>query len=225
MIRTSRLILFLIVMLGTVSLCPELRAQQEFPPPSGKGRVVVLSSGMSGPAHYTQVAQEIAALGYDVILFDGNAEENTHGAGVKTAIQQAQGMPHASAGKVALVGFSLGGGEELYYGTQWADQVAGAVLWYPANVFIRDVAGFASRLEVPVVVFAGGKDNYRDGCCTAAKDGTLQQASKAAGKSFELTVYSDAKHDFVKGGENYNAKDYSDGFQRMADALKTFLTN
>jgi hypothetical protein len=27
-------------------------AQQEFPPPQGKGRVVVLASGMSGPEHY-----------------------------------------------------------------------------------------------------------------------------------------------------------------------------
>jgi Mrp family chromosome partitioning ATPase len=56
---------------------PAARAQQEFPPPQGKGRVVVVSSGMSGPAHYTQVASEIAALGYDVLLVDGNSEENS----------------------------------------------------------------------------------------------------------------------------------------------------
>src|SRR5580692_569531 len=106
-------------------------AQQEFPPPQGKGRLVVLASGMSGPEHYTTVAREIAQLGYDVVLFDGNAMEGTHGAGVKTAILQAQQMPHAIHGKVALVGFSLGGGMSLYYGTQWPDLVSGAVLWYP----------------------------------------------------------------------------------------------
>jgi dienelactone hydrolase len=86
------------------------RAQQEFPPPQGKGRIVVVASGMSGPAHYETVAREISQLGYDVVLFDGNAMEGTHGDGVKTAIQQAQQMPHGIPGKVALVGFSLGGG-------------------------------------------------------------------------------------------------------------------
>jgi dienelactone hydrolase len=211
-----------LVLLGGISVA---QAQQEFPPPQGKGRVVVLSSGMSGPAHYAEVAGEIAKLGYDVVLFDGNAEENTHGQGVKTAIAQAQGMPHALPGKVALVGFSLGGGEELYWGTPWSDQVAGAVLWYPANAFIKDVPGFANRLQVPVVVFAGGKDKFRNGCCTADKDTALQQAAKAAGKSFDLTVYPDANHDFVKGGDHFNSDDYQDALKRTADALKTYLAN
>jgi len=204
---------------------PVAHAQQEFPPPQGKGRVVVLSSGMSGPAHYTEVAQEISKLGYDVVLFDGNTEEGTHGNGVKAAIQQALGMPHALPGKVALVGFSLGGGESLYYGSQWPDQVAGIVVWYPANAFIRDVPRFASRLQTPVVAFAGGKDRFRNGCCTAAKDEELQSAAKSAGKSFDLTVYPEAKHDFVKGGGNYDAQAYDDAFKRTADALKMFLAN
>jgi dienelactone hydrolase len=208
-----------------LAMVPVARAQQEFPPPQGKGRVVVLASGMSGPEHYTEVASEIAKLGYDVVLFDGNAEENTRGQGVKRDIDRAMTMPHALPGKVALVGFSLGGGELMYWGTQLTDQVAGAVVWYPANAFIRDVPGFANRLQIPVVVFAGGKDHFRNGCCTADKDGALQQASKAAGKSFELTVYPDANHDFVKGGSNYNAKAYEDALQRTADALKTYLAN
>jgi dienelactone hydrolase len=202
---------------------PAAYAQQEFPPPQGKGRVVVLSSGMTGPSHYTEVATEIAKLGYDVVLFDGNAEEGTHGQGVKTAIQQAVVMPHALPGKVALVGFSLGGGESLYWGTQWPDQVAGAVVWYPANSFIRNVPRFANQLQVPVVVLAGGQDNFRNGCCTAANDAALQAAARAAGKQFDLTVYPDANHDFVIGGSNYNAKAYEDGFQRTANALKTYL--
>jgi len=202
-----------------------VRAQQEFPPPQGKGRVVVLSSGQSGPTHYADVARDIAQLGYDVVMFDGNAEEGTHGAGVRTAIQEAQGMPHALPGKVALVGFSLGGGMSLYYGTPWSDQVAGVVVWYPANSFIRDVPGFASRLQVPVVVLAGGRDQYDHACCTAANDTALQSAALAAGKSFALTIYPDADHDFVKGGFNYNAKDYDDGMKRTADALKLFFAN
>jgi len=204
---------------------PAARAQQEFPPPQGMGRLVVLASGVSGPKQYTEVAAEIAKLGYDVVLFDGNAEENTQGKGVKRDIDKARTMPHALPGKVALVGFSAGGGMDLYYGTQLPDDVAGVVVWFPASSFIRDVPGFANRLQVPVVAFAGGKDHFRDSCCTADKDSTLQQAAKSAGKSFELTVYPDANHDFNKGGNNYNPKDYADALQRTADALKMYLRN
>ena len=220
----SRFALFLgvVAFLGSASI---VHAQQEFPPPQGKGRVVVVISGMSGPEHYKEVAAEIAKLGYDAVLFDGNGEENTHGEGTKRDVDAAMAMPHALPGKAALVGFSLGGGMALYYGTQLTDKVVGAVVWYPANMFIKDVPGFANRLSVPVVAFAGGKDHFRKDCCTADKDSELQQASKAAGKSFELTVYPDANHDFVKGGDHYNTQDYQDALQKTADALKTMLAD
>ncbi len=214
-----------LVLLASLSSIQIARAQQEFPPPQGKGRVVVLSSGMSGPEHCTTLAREIAQLGYDVVLFDGNAMEGTHGDGVKTAILQAQQMPHALPGKVALAGLSLGGGMSLYYGTQWPDLVSGAVLWYPLNNFIHDVPGFVSRLKVPVLVFVGEKDHYRNNCCTADGDRALAAASKAAGLPFQLIVYPDADHDFVKGADNYNAKDYADTFKRAAERLKVYLAH
>ena len=200
-------------------------AQQEFPPPQGKGRVVVVASGMSGVEHYTPVSKELAGLGYDVVLFDGAAMEGTHGEALKTAIAQAQQMPHALPGRVALVSFSAGGGISLYYGTQWPDEVAGAVLWYPATSFIKDVPGFASRLKVPVLMFAGEKDTYRNNCCTAATARTLADAAKTAGQPFELTTYPKTDHDFVKGGSHYNAEAYDDAFKRTAARLKEFLGN
>ena len=194
--------------------------QQEFPPPQGKGRVVVLGSGTSGPAHYTTVAREIAELGYDVVLFDGNQMAGTTGDGVKTDIVEAQQMPHALPGKVALVGFSMGGGIFLYFATPWPDLVADAVIWYPINSFIHDVPGFADRLKVPVLLFAAAKDR---GCCLADLDRALATASTAAGKPFKLVVYPDADHDFVKGEDRYNPKDYADAFKRAADILKEYL--
>jgi dienelactone hydrolase len=212
-----------IVALVCLTAASATHAQQEFPPPEGKGRVVVLASGASGPAHYTTVAREIAELGYDVVLFDGNQMAGTHGDGVKADILDAQQMPHALPGKVVLVGFSLGGGMCLYFGTQWPDLVAGAVLWYPENSFIHDPPGFASRLKVPVLMFAGAKDNYRNGSCTAVKDETLMAASTAAGKPFELIIYPDADHDFVNGGDHYNPTDYADAFKRTAGRLKVYL--
>jgi len=198
-------------------------AQQEFPPPQGKGRVVVLASGTSGPARYTTVAREIAELGYDVVLYDGNQMLGIHGDGVKADILEAQRMPHALPGKVALVGFSLGAGMYLYFAAQWPDLVAGEVLWYPMNNFIHDVPGFASRLKVPVLMFAGAKDRFHDGCCLADLDSKLAAASTKAGKTFQLIVYPDADHDFVKGEDHYNSKHYTDAFKRTADGLKVFL--
>jgi dienelactone hydrolase len=204
---------------------PAAFAQQEFPPPQGKGRVVVVFSGVAGPSQVAAVASDVSKLGYDVVLLDGNTLKGSHGAAVKSAIQQALSMQHALPGKVALVGFSSGGGQALYYGTQLPDQVAGVVVWYPASSFIRNVPGFADHLEVPVVAFAGGQDHFLNGCCTAANDEALQSAAKGAGKSFDLTVYPDADHEFAKGGSNYNAKDYEDAFQRTAQALKMYLAN
>jgi dienelactone hydrolase len=200
-------------------------AQQEFPPPQGKGRVVVLASGTSGPAHYTTVAREIAELGYDVVLYDGNQMLGTHGDGVKADILEAQQMPHALPGKVVLVGFSLGAGMCLYFASQWPDLVAGEVLWYPMNNFIHDPPGFASRLKLPLLMFAGAKDHYHNGCCSADMDSQLAAASTAAGKSFQLIVYPDAEHDFVKGEDHYNPKLYADAFKRMGDALKIYMGN
>jgi dienelactone hydrolase len=194
-------------------------AQREFPPPQGKGRLVVVASGLSGPEHYSTVSKEIAQLGYDVVLFDGAAMEGSHGEALKTAIAQAQQMPHALPGKVALVSFSAGGGISLYYGTQWPDEVAGAVLWYPATTFIKDVPGFVSRLKVPVLLFAGEKDTYRN-CCVISMAHTLADAAKAAGQPFELVTYPKVEHDFVKGGSHYNAQAYDDAMRRTAAKLK-----
>jgi dienelactone hydrolase len=91
------------------------------------------------------------------------------------------------------------------------------------ELFIRNVSGFAARQQVPLVVFAGGRDHFRNGCCTAAKDQDLQAAPQAAGKSFVLTIYPDADHDFVLGGMNYNEQDYNDALQRTAAALRSFF--
>jgi dienelactone hydrolase len=199
-------------------------AQQEFPPPQGKGRVVVVASGMSGPEHYVPVCKELAQLGYDVVLFDGNPMEGTHGAALKTAIEQAVQMPHALPGKVAVVGFSLGGVIALAFGPRWPDLVVGVVVWYPATTAINDVPGFVASLKVPVLMFAGEKDTYRN-CCLIAKAHSLADAATAGGKPFELITYPKTDHDFVKGGSHYDAKVYSDAFQRTAAKLKEFLGN
>jgi dienelactone hydrolase len=211
-----------VVTAAVVAICPIVRAQEEIPPPQGKGRVVVVASGMSGPEHYKTVSRAIAQLGYDVVLFDGNPMEGTHGEGLKTAIQQAQQMPHALPGKVAVVGFSLGGGVSLGYGVHWPDQVAVVIAWYPATSVFHDIPGYASRLQVPVLMFAGEKDKFRN-CCLVETARSLAAAATAAGKPFELITYPKTEHDFVDGGSHYNPSSYKDAFDRTAAKLKESL--
>jgi hypothetical protein len=39
-------------------------AQEEYPPPSGKGRVALMASGATGMPNYRDIARRIATLGY-----------------------------------------------------------------------------------------------------------------------------------------------------------------
>jgi dienelactone hydrolase len=218
----------LAVMIGAVACLMAASvacAQEEFPPPQGgTAHVVVVASGMSGPEHYRTVARAISQMGYDVVLFDGNQMEGTHGDGVKQDILQAQQMPHALGGKVALVGFSLGGGMVLYYGTQWPDLVTGAVVWYPATTFIKDVPGWVGRTKVPVLMFAGENDTFRN-CCLIGQAHALADAAAAGGLAFQLVTYPKTDHDFVKDGAHYNGEAYSDALQKTAEKLKEFFGN
>jgi dienelactone hydrolase len=211
-------------MLVIIAISPLAQAQKEIPPPQGKGRVVVVASGASGPEHYETVSRAIAQLGYDVVLFDGNAMEGTHGAALKTAIQQAQQMPNALPGKVGLVGFSLGGGISLGFGSMWSDQVAVDIVWYPATSVFHDIPGFASRIKVPVLMFAGESDTYKN-CCLIGTAHTIADAAAAANQPFELVTYPKTDHDFVEGGSHYNPKSYKDALDRTAAKLKEFLAN
>ena len=124
-------------------------AQEEYPPPSGKGRVVVMASGATGIPNYRDVARRIANLGYDVVLFDSNNWAGKQDQGLRDAIAQALRLPHALPGKVGLVGFSLGGGYVLGYGTQWSDQVAVVAAWYPSTTAFKDPPGWAGLVRVP----------------------------------------------------------------------------
>ncbi len=214
----------IMAMLAIFSVSPFARAQKEFPPPQGKGRVVVVSSGASGPEHYETVSRAIAQLGYNVVLFDGNAEEGTHGAALKTAIDQAQQMPHALPGKVALVGFSLGGGISLGFGSLWPDQVAVDIVWYPVTSVFHDIPGFVAKMKVPVLMFAGESDKYKN-CCLIGTARTLADAAAVAKQPFELVTYPKTDHDFVEGGSHYNPQSYKDALDRTAAKLKEFLGN
>ena len=72
-------------------------------------------------------------------------------------------------------------------------------------------------------MFAGEKDNFRDGCCTAAKAHVLEDAAKVGGTNVELITYPKTDHDFVKDGAHYNPSAYDDAFKRTTARLKELL--
>jgi pimeloyl-ACP methyl ester carboxylesterase len=207
------------LLLAAAAFVPYALAQQEFPPPQGNGRIIVLVSGTAGPKHDKEFAKAIAALGYDVVLFDGNKMEGTGAVGMKSAIEQARQMPHAVPGKVALIGLSLGGGLVLAYGSLMPNEIAVDIVWYPATGFFSRFPGFARRIKVPVLMFAGESDTYRD-CCLISTARALAAAAAAAKVPFELVTYPNTGHDFIVGGSNYNPQSYKDALDRTAARLK-----
>jgi len=133
------------------------KAQTEIPPPHGKGPVVAVISGHMGADYYVQAADQIAALGYDVILLNGNTLESSQGPVLQQTINAVTHAPHGLPGKIGVIGFSLGGAEALSYATQRPDLVSVVIVWYPATNFLKNhIPAFVASVKVPVLIFAGG---------------------------------------------------------------------
>ena len=180
-----------------VSAIAPVQAQQEFPPPQGKGRVVVVVSGHEGAAAYRGFAAQIAQLGYDAVLFDANNIAGNESAALRTAIQQAQQMPHAIPGKVGLVGLSQGGGQVLIYGSQMSDVASVVVAWYPATRSIHSVSNFVTSLRLPVLVLAGEADTGTQGCCPIGDRARTRRRRRR--RQFELVAYPNTQSRFIYG--------------------------
>jgi dienelactone hydrolase len=201
---------------------PWADAQEEFPPPQGKGPVVVVVSGQMGAAAYRLPAQQIAALGYDVVLLDGNDMIGSQGKALMTAVQKAQSAAHGLPGKVAVVGFSMGGGVALFFATRWADLVSVVVVWYPVTNPNGNMSAFAAVIKVPVLMFAGESDHMQN-CCLISTARKIAAAASAAGAPLTLVTYPNVGHDFVLQGSNYDAGAASDSWQRAKAELAQYL--
>jgi dienelactone hydrolase len=206
---------------------PEGPPEIDVPPPSGKGRVVLMLTGVDGTSAYKDYAEKMAKLGYYVVLIEGRqifSEDKQSGDRLAKAIATAQNSSNALPGKVAIIGFSLGGSVALSYAERQPDTVAAVIAYYPGTSFIAkvsDMKTFVGNFQVPLLAFAGAKDSYND-CCRLTTIQSMQATAKEMGKSMDLVVYPNAAHNFIKGA-TYRADDAEDAWKHTVAALSRYL--
>ena len=201
--------------------------QEEYLPKAGTGRVVVVISGQTGASNYTSISQDFADAGYYTVLVDGNDLWIKGGGGnalLQGVIARAQASPHAVAGKVGVVGFSLGGAAALTYAARMPEHVATVVVMYPLTSFIQNPGDFVGKIKVPVLMLAGTADTYK-GCCTIEKARALAEAAKTdpdVAPLFVLHEYEGADHGFDMNTSHQRAL-VSDSRDRAIAQLRQYL--
>jgi dienelactone hydrolase len=219
--------IMLFVFLGRASADAPLPSQKEYEPPKGKGRVVVVLSGHSGPDNYAYVAEDFAEQGYYAVLVDGNdfwVQSGGSEARLKGVITRSQQSPHALPGKVAVVGFSRGGASTLTYATRMPELVSAAVVYYPATQHITNPDNFVSKIKVPTLMFAGGRDTYKNCCRIETARKLADAAKKSEGKvMLEVFEYPYAQHGFIiKSSKAWLPTDAADAFRRTLNHLRQY---
>ena len=204
-----------------------LPSQKEYEPPKGKGRLVVVVSGHSGPGNYAYVAEDFAEQGYYAVLVDGNdfwVKSGGSEARLKGVITRSQQSPHALPGKVAVVGFSRGGASTLTYATRMPELVCAVVVYYPATSHIANPDDFVSKIKVPTLMFAGGRDTHKNCCLIETARKLADAAKKSEGKVIlEVFEYPNAKHGFIiKSSEAWSPTDTADAFRRTLSHLRQY---
>lgn len=208
----------------------QLPWQQEFDPPNGKGRVVVVVTGQTGPRSYAYYAKDIASQGFYAVLVNGNDfwkkgfwKQGVGDALLRAVISRARQSIHALPGKAAVIGFSLGGAATLTYATRMPESVSTVVTYYPATSFITDPDTFVSKIKVPTLMFAGVLDTYKD-CCVIERARKLAAAAAKAGGGrvmLRLVEYPDAGHGFtIKNSKEWRGNDAADAFRRTLVQLQ-----
>jgi dienelactone hydrolase len=205
--------------------------QTAYAPEQGAAPVVIVISGSTGPDTYQDYAADVADLGYYAVLLTGREMLNPGVDGVanlRAAIVRAQHSPHALPGKVAVIGFSLGGGAALANAAGMSELVSMVVAYYPFTSFKAGPASLVRNFKVPVLLLAAERDRYKN-CCLIESAHAMADAAKASGIKFELVVYPLASHGFnhvtAATGEPakaYRADDAADAWRRTVEMLRQY---
>jgi carboxymethylenebutenolidase len=139
---------------------------------------------------------------------------------LRHAIEEAQRSPNALPGKVAVIGFSMGGGGALTHAAHMPDLVSAVVAYYPKTNYVSEaMQSVVARSKVPILVLAGEKDHYLY-CCPIESMRAMEAVAKEGGKPFELVVYPNAGHAFTWVNTSaYRPEDATDAWQRTKKML------
>jgi len=126
----------------------------------------------------------------------------------------AKTIPSAN-GQLVSAGFCWGGSRSFEFATERED-LAAALVFYGTGPSSLDII---SKIQTPVYGFYGGADERVNATIPAS-----EEAMKAAGKSFEYTVYDGAGHAFMRSGEDPNGDPdnvaaRNAAFERMKEIL------
>ena len=196
--------------------------EQAFEPPSGRGPIVLVLSAASGAYSGISHAAKVAQLGYYAVLLDGgefpfkyrkSAEEE-----LRRVIARAQGSPKALPGKVAVIGFSRGGGAALTFAAPMRDLVSTIVAYYPMTIFVSNMPDFVGQFQVPILVMAGERDPY----CPLDTLRAMEAAAQEGKKPFELVLYPPVEHAFAIPGNTYNEEYDALAWQRTTTMLSQY---
>jgi dienelactone hydrolase len=199
--------------------------QEVFMPKAGKGPIVVVLSGQSGPPSYRRYAGQLADRGYYTVLLDGKdilTRQQDGAKNLRTAIAKAQTAANAVPGKVAVIGFSQGGGGVLAHAIAMPDLITMAVVHYPATSWSKNLDGMAARIQIPILILAAELDRYNNNCCGIESMRELEAAAKAKNKPLELVVYPNADHGFNLDGRQYRGDDTADAWRRATQMLDKY---
>ncbi len=218
---------FLVVALACACATMPITKETAYAPPSERGPIVILISGVDGPNAYRTYAAEVARLGYYAVLLDGNDFHPKYGKSaaddLRRVIERAQGSAKALPGKAAVIGFSMGGGDALTHAAGMPDRVSAIVAYYPMTMHISNMRSFVADFKVPILVLAGEKDTYKN-CCLIESMRAMEAAAKGGGALFELVVYPNAGHAFNIEiyKQAYRAEVAADAWQRTNKMLSQY---
>jgi dienelactone hydrolase len=202
----------------------EAPAQTAYVPASGKGPAVIVLSGASGPRLYEAFSADLAKEGFYAVLLDGNdVPRNAPGeARLRSAIERAQSTPNVVSGKVAVVGFSLGGGAALVHAATMPELVSAVMVYYPSTAFVSDPREFTRRFHVPILMLAGERDQYNN-CCLIEKARAIEAAAQEQRATFTLVAYPYAEHGFNLAVPAYRAQADADAWKRTLDMIRRYM--
>ncbi len=134
------------------------------------------------------------------------------------------GAQKGDPGRLAVTGFCRGGRQTWLYAAH-NPQLKAAVAWYgpimgkPNPIQLERVIDIADKINCPLLGLYGGRDQG----IAAADIHAAEEKAKAAGKTVEIVIYSDAPHGFhADYRPSYRQADAEDGWKRTLAWFKRY---